>query len=75
MNKAAKVPDIAKASVYLGYGGEDEGHVARLDDKLDRIKSAADQNAILVSAAATRLMYTAMCENITEVARLRRRAA
>lgn len=75
MNKTAKVADIAKASVYLGYGGEDAGHVSRLDDKLDRIKNAADQNAILVSAAATRLMYTAMCENINEVARLRRRAA
>ena len=32
MNKTAKVADIAKASVYLGYGGEDAGHVSRLDE-------------------------------------------
>jgi hypothetical protein len=75
MNRTAKVQDIAKASVYLGYGEEDAGHVSRLDDKLERITDPAEQNAILVSAAATRLMYTAMCENIPALARLRRQAA
>jgi len=75
MNKTAKVVNIAKASVYLGYGEEDAGHVNRLDDVLDRITNPVDQNAVLVSAAATRLMYSAMCENIPELARQRRAAA
>lgn len=75
MNRSAKVVNIAKASVYLGYGEEDAGHVHRLDDKLDRITNPVEQNAVLVSAAATRLMYTAMCENIPALASQRRAAA
>lgn len=75
MNQTGNVVNIAKASVYLGYGDEDAGHVNRLDDVLDRITNPVDQNAVLVSAAATRLMYAAMCQNIPELARQRRAAA
>lgn len=75
MNASGKVDGISKASVYLGYGEADASHVSKLDEILGRITTPADQNAVLVSAAATRLMYTAMCDNLNEIARNRRQAA
>ncbi|MBX9592216.1 MAG: iron-containing redox enzyme family protein [Hyphomonadaceae bacterium] len=76
LRQAARIPNIAHAVTYLvGHGEADVGHVAELEEVLERVKSPAEHDAVLTSAAATRLMYAGMVANLDEVARQSRHAA
>jgi pyrroloquinoline quinone (PQQ) biosynthesis protein C len=66
---AARIPNIAEAVSYLvGHGEADVGHVAELEEVFERFTKPTERDAILGSAAATRLMYTGMLDNLNEVA-------
>jgi pyrroloquinoline quinone (PQQ) biosynthesis protein C len=76
LRKAARIPNIANAVSYLvGHGEADVGHVAELEEVLERVNSPAEYDAVLTSAAATRLMYEGMVANLNDVARQSRHAA
>lgn len=76
LREAARIPNIANAVSYLvGHGEADVGHVAELETVLERVKSLAEHDAVLASAAATRLMYAGMAANLDDVARQSRQAA
>lgn len=75
LRKTGRIPNIANAVSYLvGHGEADIGHVAELETVLEGVKSQAEHDAVLASAAATRLMYTGMAANLDGVAQ-RRQAA
>lgn len=76
LRRTARIPNIGDAVSYLvGHGEADIGHVAELETVLEQAKSPAEQEAVLTSAAATRLIYAAMAANLEDVARESRRAA
>jgi pyrroloquinoline quinone (PQQ) biosynthesis protein C len=76
LRKAARIPNIAEGVSYpVGHGEADVGHVAELEAVFERFAEPAEQDVILHSAAATRLMYTGMVNNLTQVATQRLRAA
>ena len=76
LRKTGRIANIADAVSYLvGHGEADVGHVAELEAVLEQVEDFAEQDAVLTSAAATRLMYAGMAANLDEVAREGRRAA
>ncbi|WP_163995039.1 iron-containing redox enzyme family protein [Pyxidicoccus caerfyrddinensis] len=55
------IPDIHRAVTFLrGHAGADGDHVAELASVLDTLQDAAEQEAILLSATATRALYPAL---------------
>jgi pyrroloquinoline quinone (PQQ) biosynthesis protein C len=76
LRKTGRIANIADAVSYLvGHGEADVGHVAELEAVLEQVEDFSEQDAVLTSAAATRLMYAGMAANLDEVAREGRRAA
>lgn len=76
LRRAARIANIANAVSYLvGHGEADVGHVAELEAVLERVADPIEHDAVLGSASATRLMYTAMADNLHEIAGQRRQAA
>lgn len=76
LRRVARIPNIANAVSYLvGHGEADVGHVAELEAVFERVADPAQHDAALGSAIATRLMYTAMAQNLSEVAAQGRLAA
>jgi pyrroloquinoline quinone (PQQ) biosynthesis protein C len=69
LREKARIPNINEAVSYLvGHGEADVGHVAELEEVFERFAEPAERDVILNSAAATRLMYMGMANNLPEIA-------
>jgi pyrroloquinoline quinone (PQQ) biosynthesis protein C len=76
LRKSGRIANIAAAVSFLvGHGVADVGHVAELEDVLERVTNPVEQDAAVGSAVATRLMYTGLAENLNDVADQLRHAA